>query len=176
MPLTLSPKEDPRLLEVSQTTHAPRQLHRAPALLWLHAGDPVDEVATRWFTTPRPVFRGLRRLPDRQGLERPARRAEGPRRGRPTTLHGLLETLVREGIERDPRHLGSQAPVWTAPFWRQELRARPPMAVSRRRVGRALARLGLAGKRPRSAWARRAPPWRQATGGAHGAWQAASGQ
>jgi transposase len=81
MPLSLSPKEYQRLIEVAHTTRDPRQLRRAQALLWLHEGDTVDEVATRLFTTPRTVFRWSRRFHDRQGLDLPARLADGPRRG-----------------------------------------------------------------------------------------------
>ena len=55
--LSLSPKEYQMLVEVAHHTHDPRQVHRAQALLWLHEGDTVDEVATRLFTTPRTVFR-----------------------------------------------------------------------------------------------------------------------
>jgi len=55
MPLHLSPTNYQNLLEVAQSTHDPRQLYRAQALLWLHAGDPVGEVATRLFGTPRTV-------------------------------------------------------------------------------------------------------------------------
>ena len=47
MPLRLSPTDYQNLLEVASSTHDPRQLHRAQALLWLQEGDTVDEVATR---------------------------------------------------------------------------------------------------------------------------------
>ena len=56
MLLRLSSTEYQRLVEVAHTTHDPRALHRAQALLWLHEGDTVEEVATRLFTTPRTVY------------------------------------------------------------------------------------------------------------------------
>ena len=42
----LSSTEYQRLVEDAHTTHDPRALHRAQALLWLHEGDTVEEVAT----------------------------------------------------------------------------------------------------------------------------------
>jgi transposase len=173
MPLSLSPKEYQRLVEVAHHTHDPRQGHRAQALLWLHEGDTVDEVATRLFTTPRTVFRWIRRFHDRQALALPARLADGPRSGRPKTVHGIIDTLLSEVIDGDPRQLGYHATVWTAPLLSQYLRDVHHIQASRRSVGLAMARLGIAWKRPRYDLARRAPTWRQAQGGSNGASQAA---
>ncbi len=173
MPLSLSPKEYQMLVEVAHHTHDPRQVHRAQALLWLHEGDTVDEVATRLFTTPRTVFRWIRRFHDRQALELPARLADGPRSGRPKTVHGIIDTLISEVIDGDPRPLGYHSTVWTAPLLRQYLHEVHHIQASRRSVGLAMARLGIAWKRPRYDLARRAPTWRQANGGSNGASQAA---
>jgi transposase len=173
MPLSLSPKEYQMLVEVAHHTHDPRQGHRAQALLWLHEGDTVDEVATRLFTTPRTVFRWIRRFHDRQALALPARLADGPRSGRPKTVHGIIDTLISEVIDGDPRQLGYHSTVWTAPLLSQYLRDVHHIQASRRSVGLAMARLGIAWKRPRYDLARRAPTWRQAKGGSNGASQAA---
>jgi transposase len=136
----------------------------------------VEEVATRLFTTPRTVFRWIRRFHDRQGLKLPARLADGPRSGRPKTVHGIIDRLISAVIDGDPRHFGYHSTVWTAPLLRQYLREVHHLEASRRSVGLALARLGIAWKRPRYDLARRAPTWRQAKGGSNGAWQAASGR
>jgi transposase len=173
MSLRLSPTDYQNLLEVAHSTHDPRQRHRAQALLWLHEGDTVDEVATRLFTTPRTVFRWIRRFHDRQALALPARLADGPRSGRPKTVHGIIDTLLSEVIDGDPRQLGYHSTVWTAPLLSQYLRDVHHIQASRRSVGLAMARLGIAWKRPRYDLARRAPTWRQAKGGSNGASQAA---
>jgi hypothetical protein len=115
MSLRLSPTDSPNLLEVAHTTHDPRPLHRAPAFLWLPEGDTVAEVATRLCVTPRPVFRWLRRFHEHQALALPDRLADGPRRGRPKTVSGLLDTRLSAVIDGDPRQLGSQSTVGTAP-------------------------------------------------------------
>ena len=116
MLLRLSCTEYQRLVEVAHTTHDPRALPRAHALLWLHEGDTVEEVATRLFVSPRTVFRWCRRFHERQALTLPARLADGPRSGRPKTVHGIIDPLIEGIFETDPRHLGSHATVWTAPL------------------------------------------------------------
>jgi transposase len=174
MLLRLSPTDYQNLLEVGHSTHDPRQLHRAQALLWLHEGDTVDEVATRLFVTPRTVFRWLSRFHERQALELPERLADGPRSGRPKTVSGIIDALLSEVIDGDPRQLGDHSTVWTAPLLRQYLRDVHHIQASRRSVGLAMARLGIAWKRPRDALARRAPTWRQAKGGSNAVSQGAS--
>jgi transposase len=176
MPLRLSPTEYQNLVEVAHSTYDPRQLHRAQALLWLHEGDTVEEVATRLFVTPRTVFRWRSRFHERQALEVPHRLADGPRSGRPKTVSGIIDVLLSDVIDDDPRQWGYHATVWTAPLLRQYLREVHHIQVSRRSVGLAIARLGMAWKRPRYALARRAPTWRQAKGGSNAVLQDASGR
>jgi transposase len=151
-------------------------MHRAQALLWLHEGDTVDEVATRLFVTPRTIFRWCHRFHERQTLALPARLADGPRSGRPHTVHGIIDTLISEVIDSDPWQLGYHSTVWTAPLLRQYLRDVHHLQVSQRSVGLALARLDITWKRPRYALARRSPTWRQAQGGSNGASQAVRGR
>ena len=64
MPLRLSPTDYQNLLEMAHSTHDPRQLHGAQALLWLHEGDTVEEVATAL------VDHAAHRLPLAQPLSR----------------------------------------------------------------------------------------------------------
>lgn len=173
MPWRLSSTDYQNLVEVAHSSHDPRQMHRAQALRWLHEGDTVDEVATRLFVTPRTVCRWRCRFDERQRLPLPARLTAGPRRGRPTTVHGSIDPLISEVLDGAPRPCGYHATVWTAPLLRQYLRDVHHIQASRRSVGLALARLGMAWTRPRYALARRAATWRQAKGGSNEAVQAA---
>ena len=88
----------------------------------------------------------------------------------------MIDTLLSEVIEGDPRQWGYHATVWTAPLLRQYLHDVQHFKASRRSVGLAIARLGIAWKRPRYDLARRTPTWRQAKGGSNGASQAARGR
>ena len=157
MPLSLSSIDYQNLVEVAHSTHDARQMHRAKRCYGSMKATPW----TRWprlFVTPRTVFRWRRRFYERQTLTLPARLADGPRSGRPKTVHGIIDTLISEVIDSDPRHLGYHATVWTAPLLRQYLRDVHHLQASRRSVGLAIARLGIAWKRPRYDLARRDPP------------------
>lgn len=105
-----------------------------------------------------------------------ARLRPGSRSGRPRTVHGIIDPLILEVIDRDPRDLGYRSTVWTAPLLRQYLQEVHHLVVSRPSVSFAIDRLGLRWKRPRHDLARRATTWRQAKGGSNAAWRAGTAQ
>jgi transposase len=100
-----------------------------------------------------------------------ARLEPGKRSGRPRLVHGVIDPLIMEVIERDPRELGYRSTVWTAPLLRQYLQEVHHLGVSRPSVSLAIDRLGLRWKRPRHGLAPRPATWRQAKGGSNGAWR-----
>ena len=68
-------------------------------------------------------------------------------------------------IDTDPRKLGYHQTVWTAPLLVRYLDDQHQVEVSRKTVGRAIARLDIRWKRPRHQLARRPDTWRQSKGG-----------
>jgi transposase len=166
---TLSDKEYQRLLEIAHTAHDPKVLQRAQALLWLSAGEDATEVAQRLFVTSRTVYRWLNRLQQQPHLALSARLGDSPRSGRPRLAGGVIDTLLAQLLEEDPRQRGYRSTVWTAALLRHALRDLHRIEVSQRSVSRALARLGIVWKRPRYDLARRSATWRQAKGGSNAA-------
>jgi transposase len=150
----------------TQTEHS-RELRRAQALLWLDEGEGVDEVATRLGASRRTVYYWVERFAASSGRALSQRLADAPRSGRPVTADGIIDESIDEIIETDPRLLGYRATVWTAPLLRQYLADSYTIDVSPRSVSYALARLGLAWKRPRYDLIRCSPTWRQAKGGSN---------
>jgi transposase len=73
--------------------------------------------------------------------------------------------LIAQVIETDPRELGYQSTVWTAPLLKQYLRDYHAIEISRKTVSRAIARLEIRWKRPRHELALRPEHWRQSKGG-----------
>jgi transposase len=175
-PLILTPREWGQL-EVF-TVHAPsaRECRRAQALLWLAHGDSVDEIAERLQVARQTVYNWADRFLQRQGDALGARLADGPRCGRPATALGIIDPLVAEVIDQDPRTWGYRATTWTASLLREYLRDVQEVEVSRKSVSRALARLRLRWKRPRHGLARRPDTWRQAKGGLNAGFPAENGQ
>jgi transposase len=167
-PFVLTARELGDLQSLLQAPTA-REPRRAQALLWLAQGFPVEEVADLLGISRQTVYNWARRFQDRDGDEARPRLADAPRSGRPPTALGIIDPLVAEVIDRDPRDLGYRATGWTNGLLRRYLREVHQVSVSRRSVSRALARLAILWKRPRHQLALRPDTWRQSKGGSSAA-------
>jgi len=134
-------------------------------LLWLPEGEAVQEVAQPLGVTRQTVYNWATRFQQRSTLDLAERLADGPRSGRPPTALGIIDPLVLEVIDSDPRDWGYAATVWTAPLLQRYLREVHDLDVSRPSVSLAIDRLDIAWKRPRHRLAQRPDTWRQAKGG-----------
>jgi len=166
---SLNPQDRGDLEQFVARTKNGTHLRRAQALLWVGTGERAQVVAERLCVTRQTVYNWGMRFQARRAYAIQARLSDAPRQGRPRTAHGLIDPLIEAVIDRDPRELGYRFTVWTASLLRQYLQEVHHIAVSRRSVGLAIARLRRRWKRPRYDLARRAPRWRQAKGGSHGA-------
>jgi transposase len=174
--ITLTPQEREGLEERAAHTQHAYELRRAQALLWLDSGERVPEIAARLRVTRQSIYNWVERFKRRTARHLLGRLAVDPRSGRPRTAHGIIEPLILEVIDRDPRELGYRSTLWTAPLLTYHLEARHHLRVSRKSVSLAVARLGLRWKRPRHDLARRPATWRQAKGGSSAAWRHGSAQ
>ena len=172
--LTLSPEEWEALERLAAHPTDVHRLRRAQALLWLDEGERVREVAARLRVTRQVVYKWVAHFRMRSTLDMAARLAPSKRSGRPRTVSGVIDPLILEVIDGDPRELGYRSTVWTAPLLCDYLREVDHLAVSRPSMSCAMARLGLRWKRPRHDLARRPTTWRQAKGGSNMAWQRGS--
>jgi transposase len=148
-------------------THIPsaKERCRAQAVLWLAEGESVEQVAELLHISRQTVYNWTERFEQRQGLDLRSRLADAPRPGRPPTALGVIDPLIAEVIDGDPRDLGYHSTVWTAPLLCEYLKQVHGIAVSRKSVSSAIARLGIRWKRPRYQLARRPETWRQSKGG-----------
>jgi transposase len=138
---------------------------RAQAVLWLAEGESVEQIAELLHVSRQTVYNWTERFEQRQGLDLGSRLADAPRQGRPPTALGIIDPLIAEVIDGDPRDLGYHSTVWTAPLLGEYLKQMHGIAVSRKSVSSAIARLGIRWKRPRYQLARRSETWRQSKGG-----------
>jgi transposase len=150
---------------ITSHTRSAKERSRAQALLWLDEGAAVEQIADTLFVSRQTVYNWVGRWHDRSGLDLRGRLADAPRTGRPRTGHGEVDSLVAQVIDSDPRQLGYHATVWTAPLLKHYLKDRHAIEVSRKTIGRALARLRIRWKRPRHQLALRPDSWRQSKGG-----------
>jgi transposase len=163
--INLNSKELAALEQVLAKTEDVRRLKRAQALIWLAEGDSVDEVANRLRVSRQSIYNWVARFESRSDLPTELRVADGARQGRPRTAKEIIDPLIDEVIDQDPRGLGYGSTIWTAPLLRQYLADKHQIEVCSKSVSFALRRLRIVWKRPRHHLALRAETWRQAKGG-----------
>jgi transposase len=138
---------------------------RANALLWLDDGESAEEVAERLRVSRQTVYNWATRFQRRGELDISARVAEGPRRGRPRTAHGIIDPLIEEALDQNPEDFGYNSTIWTAPLLAHYLLEECGIEVSCDSVSLAIRRLRLRWRRPRHHLALCPDTWRQAKGG-----------
>lgn len=146
-----------------------KQHCRSQALLWLAAGETPKRIAELLGVSRRTVYYWAQRFQQRQDLDLPDRLADAPRSGRPCTACGVIEPLLAAVIDQDPREFGYRSTGWTNGLLRHYLGEVHQVAVSRKSVSLALARLGIGWKRPGHCLALRPETWRQSKGGSNAA-------
>ena len=163
-PFALTPRERAQLRDPVASTPRARLLRRAQALLWLAQGESPADMADRLGVRRQTLYNWAARFRDRRGGDLGERLDDGPRSGRPRTALGIIDPLLREVIEDDPRDWGYRAAAWTAGLLQQFLADAHGLAVCRQSVSAAIDRLRYHWKRPRHRLARRQATWRQAKG------------
>src|SRR3954466_4330205 len=165
LPIILSDRLRGELEGLVAHTPLAKEWCRAQALLWLAEGRSAEEVAELLHVSRQSVYNWVDRFRQREGLDLRARLLDAPRSGRPPTALGIIDPLIAEVIDTDPRKLGYHCTVWTAPLLRVYLEQVHGIAVSRKSVSLAIARLRIRWKRPRHQLSLRPEHWRQSKGG-----------
>jgi transposase len=163
--LSLSGRRRAELEYLAAHTPSAKERSRAQALLWLDDGAGAEEIAELLGVTRQTVYNWAERFQERDGLDLRDRLLDAPRAGRPPTALGIIDPLIAELIDRDPRDFGYHATVWTAPLLMRHLKQAHGVEVSRRSIGPALQRLRVRWKRPRHQLSLRPDTWRQSKGG-----------
>jgi transposase len=165
----LSYKERSELERVLKSCIKSKVYQRAQALLLLDEGEAVEQVAELLRVSHQTLYNWMDRFEQRRELKPSERLADAARSGRPVTAQGVIDPLMDEIIDTDPRDYGFNSTVWTAELIQRYLAEEYGHEVSVRSVGYALERLHIRWKRPRHVLACRDPRWRQAKGGSNAA-------
>ena len=166
-PITLNDRLRGELEGLVAHTPLAKERCRAQTLLWLAEGQSAEEVAELLHVSRQSVYNWVDRFRQREGLDLRARLLDAPRSGRPPTALGIIDPLIAELIDTDPRVLGYRSTNWTAALLVRPLKRAHGIAVSRRSVGLAIARLRIRWKQPRHELALRPETWRQSKGGSN---------
>lgn len=140
-------------------SHDATTLRRAQALLWLNRGESVKLVATRLGVSRQVIYQWIALFRRETPVDLASRLAVGARSGRPRTVHGIIDPLIDNVIDNDPRTFDYSSTVWTAPLVTY-LADYHDVVASVPSVRLALARLKIRWKCPRHSLGLRSPNWR----------------
>lgn len=85
---------------------------RGYALIWLDEGFSVEEIAQHLKVSRQSIYNWASRF----HLDVESQLADAPRCGRPCTAKGIIDSLIEEVIDTDPRRLDYNLTVWTTPL------------------------------------------------------------
>jgi len=163
--LKLNRRECRELEYLLKHSHDATTLRRVQALLWLNRGESVEQVTTRLGVSRQVIYQWIALFHREVPADLATRLAAGARSGRPRTVHGIIDPLIDQVIDHDPRAFDYNSTVWTAPLLATYLADHHDVIASVPSVRLALARLKISWKRPRHSLALRSSTWRQAKGG-----------
>lgn len=161
----LSWRERRELEHLLKHTHDAITLRRIQALLWLNRGVSGSQVAKRLDMSRQVIYQWIALFRRKTPADLATRLAAGARSGRPRTVQGIIDPLIDEVVDQDPRTFDYNSTVWTAPLLTTYLADHHEIVTSVQSVRLAITRLEIRWKRPRHHLALRSPTWRQAKGG-----------
>jgi transposase len=132
--ITLSDRSRRELEDLLTHTPSAKERCRAQAVLWLAEGESVEQVAELLHTSRQTIYNWTERFEQRRGLDLRSRLADAPRPGRPPTALGIIDPLIAEVIDTDPRNLGYHSTVWTTPLLGEYLKQVHGIEVSRKSI------------------------------------------
>lgn len=141
-----------------------KEFKRAQALLLLDENNSVAEIAELLRTSRQTIYNWAARFQLRRTRTVEERLRDAPRGGRPATVGEIIDELLDEILDADPRGYGYRSTVWTAELFQQYLQDYFQIQASERSIQYALERLRIHWKRPRHTLALRDPVWPQAKG------------
>ena len=165
--LVISANDMTALCELVQSTDDAILLRRAQALFWLGSGDSVSLIARHLCVSRATIYNWIERFQQRANLDLTARLSDAERSGRPARITGIIDPIIAQLVDTDPREYGYHQTIWTADLLRLHLRMHHHLDASVPSVKRAITRLGAIWKRPRHQLGLRSKTWRQAKGGSN---------
>lgn len=135
-PIALTARQRAELEGAVVRTPSVKECCRAQALLRLAEGESVEGVADLLHVSRQTVYNWVSRFWELAGLGLRDRLSDAQRPGRPRTGGGVIDPLVAEVIDSDPRDLGYHSTVWTAPLLSRYLQEHHQIAVCDRTVSR----------------------------------------
>ncbi len=127
-----------KLARVARSRSNARHAKRAKALLGLHHGKTVQQVAQETGLSRQAVYNLQKRFVERHDQRLHQRIGDAQHTGRPPKKQRLVMRVIGKLLRRKPRHYGYAGADWTVPMLHAEVQKTTGVKVSRRTIRRAL--------------------------------------
>jgi transposase len=136
--IRLAKRARENLQRVARSRSDKRRARRAKALLGLHHGKSVQQVAEDTGLSRQAVYNLQKRFVERHEQRLLQRLDDAQHTGRPPKKQRLVMRVIRKLLRRSPRRYGYDATAWTVPMLHEEVQKTTGVSVSRRTIRRAL--------------------------------------
>ena len=127
-----------RLMRVARSRSDTRHAKRAKALLGLHHGKSVQQVAEETHLSRQAVYNLQKRFLERKDQREYERLKDAQHTGRPPKKQRMVMRIINKLLRRKPRHYGYTADEWTVAMLHEQVEKQTGSHVSRRTIRRAL--------------------------------------
>ena len=127
-----------KLSRLARSRSDKRRARRAKALLALHHGKSVQQVADETGLSRQAVYNLQKRYVERRAQRLSDRLDDAQHTGRPPKKQRLVIRVISKLLRRSPRRYGYDAADWTVPMLHEEVQKTTGVSVSRRTIRRAL--------------------------------------
>ena len=136
--IRLAKRAQTNLKRIARSRSDKRSAKRAKALLGLHHGKSVQQVAEETGLSRQAVYNLQKRYLERREQRVHDRLADAQHTGRPPDKQRLVTRIISKLLRRSPRRYGYEAADWTVPLLHAEVQKTSGVSVSRRTIRRAL--------------------------------------
>jgi transposase len=126
------------LTRIARSRSNKRHARRAKALLALHHGHSVQEVAEATGLSRQAIYNLQKRFVERRSDRLSERVQDAQHTGRPPKKIRTAKKIILWLLRRSPRRYGYTEADWTVPMLHQQIQKRTGEEVSRRTIRRAL--------------------------------------
>ncbi len=136
--IRLAKRSRDQLMRVARSRSNTRHAKRAKALLGLHHGKSVQEVADETGLSRQAIYNLQTRFLERRDKRTHERVQDAQHTGRPPKKQRMVMRVINKLLRRKPRHYGYEADEWTVAMLHEQVEKETGANVSRRTIRRAL--------------------------------------
>ncbi len=141
--IRLAKRSRQALMRMARSRSNKRHARRAKALLALHHGKSVQQVAEETGLSRQAIYNLQKRFLERQDQRLVVRVDDAQHTGRPARKQRLVMRVLNKLLRRKPRQYGYEAEEWTVAMLHEQVEKETGVSVSRRTIRRALNALHL---------------------------------